>query len=92
MLWLLPEETVATCCCRPIILAMNTSDWSKESRDGLSGRPSRRIAGSTIVDDPEGTRINYTYFVTVRRRWLKPLCAWLVRHFGMRVGRVDGHT
>lgn len=31
-----------------------------------------------LVDDPEGTRIKYTYFVTVRRRWLKPLYAWMV--------------
>lgn len=31
-----------------------------------------------LVDDPEGTRIKYTYFVTVRRRWLKPLLAWMV--------------
>jgi hypothetical protein len=31
-----------------------------------------------LVDDPEGTRINYTYFVTVRRRWLRPLYAWMV--------------
>ena len=30
-----------------------------------------------------GTRIKYTYFVTVRRRWLKPLFAWMVRAFGL---------
>jgi hypothetical protein len=36
-----------------------------------------------LVDDPEGTRIHYTYFVTVRRRWLKPLYAWLVSAFGL---------
>lgn len=36
-----------------------------------------------LVDDPEGTRIQYTYFVTVRRRWLKPLFAWLVTTFGL---------
>lgn len=28
-------------------------------------------------------RINYTYFVTVRRRWLKPLYAWLVSTFAL---------
>ena len=31
-----------------------------------------------LVDDPEGTRIHYTYFVTVRRRWMRPLYAGLV--------------
>jgi hypothetical protein len=31
-----------------------------------------------LVDDPEGTRIKYTYFVTVKRRWMRPLYAWLV--------------
>lgn len=36
-----------------------------------------------LVDDPEGTRINYTYFVTVRHRWLKPLYAWMVAAFGL---------
>ena len=36
-----------------------------------------------LVDDPEGTRINYTYYVTVRRRWLKPLYAWMVSAFGL---------
>lgn len=36
-----------------------------------------------LVDDPEGTRIKYTYFVTVRRRWFKPLFAWMVTAFGL---------
>lgn len=36
-----------------------------------------------LVDDPEGTRIDYTYFVTVRRRQLRPLYAWAVRAFGL---------
>jgi hypothetical protein len=36
-----------------------------------------------LVDDPEGTRISYTYFVTVRRRWLRPLFAWMVSAFGL---------
>ncbi len=36
-----------------------------------------------LVDDPQGTRIQYTYFVKVRRRWLKPLYAWLVAVFGL---------
>ena len=37
-----------------------------------------RTSRLLLVDDPEGTRIKYTYFVTVRRRWLKPLYAWMV--------------
>ncbi|HUI92735.1 MAG TPA: SRPBCC family protein [Chitinivibrionales bacterium] len=36
-----------------------------------------------LVDDPEGTRIKYTYFVTVRRRWFKPLFEWMVATFGL---------
>jgi len=36
-----------------------------------------------LVDDPEGTRINYTYFVTVRHRRLKPLYAWMVSTFAL---------
>ncbi|MBN2404577.1 MAG: SRPBCC family protein [Coriobacteriia bacterium] len=36
-----------------------------------------------LVDDPEGTRIEYTYFVTVCHRWLKPLYAWLVSAFAL---------
>jgi len=31
-----------------------------------------------LVDDPEGTRIKYTYFVTVKRRWMRPAFAWMV--------------
>ena len=36
-----------------------------------------------LVDDPEGTRIKYTYFVTVRNRWFKPIFAWMVKAFGL---------
>lgn len=36
-----------------------------------------------LVDDPEGTRIKYTYFVTVRRRWVKPLYGWTVSVFAL---------
>lgn len=36
-----------------------------------------------LVDDVEGTRVVYTYFVTVRRRALRPLYAWLVRTFAL---------
>jgi hypothetical protein len=36
-----------------------------------------------LVDDPEGTRIIYTYFVTVRSRWFKPLFEWMVATFGL---------
>ena len=36
-----------------------------------------------LEDDPEGTRIRYTYHVTVGRLWLRPLYAWLVRTFGL---------
>ena len=36
-----------------------------------------------LVDDPQGTRIKYTYFVTVRRRWLKPLYSWMVSTFAL---------
>lgn len=36
-----------------------------------------------LVDDPEGTRIKYTYFVTVRHRWFKPLYEWMVSAFGL---------
>ena len=36
-----------------------------------------------LDDDPAGTRIRYTYFVTVRRRWLRPVYAWLVATFGL---------
>ncbi len=36
-----------------------------------------------LVDDPDGTRISYTYFVTVKNRRLRPLYAWGVRTFGL---------
>jgi len=36
-----------------------------------------------LVDDAEGTRIEYTYFVTVRNRRWAPLFAWLVRWLGL---------
>lgn len=36
-----------------------------------------------LADDPHGTRIHYTYFVRVRRRWLRPPYAWLVATFGL---------
>lgn len=32
-----------------------------------------------LIHDPEGTRIKYTYFVTVRHRWMRRPYAWLVR-------------
>lgn len=37
-----------------------------------------------LFDHPSGARIVYTYSVTVRRRILKPLYAWLVRTFALR--------
>lgn len=36
-----------------------------------------------LVDDPDGTRIQYTYFVTVRNRTWTRLYAWLVKTFGL---------
>jgi hypothetical protein len=36
-----------------------------------------------LVDDPEGTRIEYTYFVTVKNRRFGPLYAWLVSKLGL---------
>ncbi|MDP2234237.1 MAG: SRPBCC family protein [Actinomycetota bacterium] len=36
-----------------------------------------------LLDDPDGTRIKYTYFVTVKHRRLRPLYAWAVRTFGL---------
>jgi hypothetical protein len=36
-----------------------------------------------LIDDPTGTRIQYTYFVTVHHRKWKWLYAWLVRTFGL---------
>ncbi len=37
-----------------------------------------------LSDAPGGTEIAYSYAVTVRRRWLRPLYAWLVRRIGLR--------
>ncbi len=36
-----------------------------------------------LLDAPEGTRIQYTYSVTVKNRRLRPLYAWLTRKFGL---------
>ena len=36
-----------------------------------------------LFDDPAGTRIDYTYFVTVRNRHFAPLYTWLVKAFGL---------
>jgi hypothetical protein len=36
-----------------------------------------------LVDDPEGTRIKYKYFVTVRNRWFRPIFAWMVKTIGL---------
>lgn len=36
-----------------------------------------------LVDDPEGTRIQYTYIVTVKNRRFAPLYAWLVKKFAL---------
>ena len=36
-----------------------------------------------LVDDPGGTRIEYTYFVAVQDRRWGPLYAWLVRSLGL---------
>ncbi len=36
-----------------------------------------------LLDDPEGTRVQYTYIVTVRYTKLKPLYAWLTKTFGI---------
>lgn len=36
-----------------------------------------------LLDDPEGTIVRYTYFVTVKnQRWKKPF-AWMVKTFGL---------
>jgi hypothetical protein len=37
-----------------------------------------------LHDVPGGTQLEYTYVVTVRHRWLRPLFGWLVRAFGLR--------
>lgn len=36
-----------------------------------------------LVDDPEGTRVQYTYFVSVRNRVWRKLFAQLVKTFGL---------
>lgn len=34
-------------------------------------------------DSGRGTEVEYTYVVTVKRKWLRPLYGWLVRTFGL---------
>lgn len=34
-------------------------------------------------DSGSGTEIEYTYVVTVKRKWLRPVYGWLVRTFGL---------
>lgn len=36
-----------------------------------------------LIDEDGGTRIEYTYFVTVRWRLMRPLYAWLVRKLAL---------
>jgi hypothetical protein len=36
-----------------------------------------------LHDSDSGTEIEYTYIVTVKRKWLRPLYGWLVRTFGL---------
>jgi hypothetical protein len=36
-----------------------------------------------LHDSDGGTEIEYTYIVTVKRKWLRPLYGWLVRTFGL---------
>ncbi len=36
-----------------------------------------------LHDSERGTEIEYTYIVTVNRKWLRPLYGWLVRMFGL---------
>lgn len=36
-----------------------------------------------LLDDPDGTIIKYTYFVTVRNKRWKGLFAWMVKTFGL---------
>jgi hypothetical protein len=36
-----------------------------------------------LSDTDNGTRIEYAYIVTVERKWLRPLYAWLVRTLGL---------
>lgn len=37
-----------------------------------------------LHDLGSGTEIEYTYVVTVRRQWLRPIYGWLVRTFALR--------
>lgn len=37
-----------------------------------------------LHDSDGGTDIEYTYVVTVKRKWLRPLYGWLVRTFALR--------
>jgi len=37
-----------------------------------------------LLDSGSGTEIEYTYVVTVKHRWLRPLYGWLVRTFALR--------
>jgi len=37
-----------------------------------------------LHESDSGTEIEYTYIVTVKRKWLRPLYGWLVRTFGLR--------
>jgi len=37
-----------------------------------------------LHDSGAGTEIEYTYIVTVKHRWLRPLYGWLVRTFALR--------
>lgn len=36
-----------------------------------------------LADDPEGTRIEYTYIVTVRNRLFRPIFSWLTRKLAL---------
>ncbi len=36
-----------------------------------------------LHDSGSGTEIEYTYVVTAKRKWLRPLYGWLVRTFGL---------
>jgi len=36
-----------------------------------------------LHDSDSGTEIEYTYIVTVKRKWLRPLYGWLVRTLGL---------
>lgn len=36
-----------------------------------------------LFDDPAGTRIEYTYFVTVKNKLFRPIFTWLTNTFGL---------